>query len=182
MLYTRKGDDGQTGLYGCDQRISKSSAVAEALGCLDEINSLLGWCKVKADDKSFKVGTIGIATAIDDVQQDLFIIQAQLAGASKVLSAERIKTVENLIGEIEKILPPIKTFFVAGGTELAAIFDHARTVARRAERRVIAVAEEGVVKLPDESLALLNRLSSLLYALARLANHDGGVSEEAPRY
>ncbi|MFA6416085.1 MAG: cob(I)yrinic acid a,c-diamide adenosyltransferase [Candidatus Paceibacterota bacterium] len=182
MLYTTNGDDGKTGLFGCDQRISKSSAIAEALGCLDEINSLLGWCKVKAGDKSFKVGTVGIAAMIDEVQQDLFIIQAQLAGAPKVLPVERIKVMESLIGEIEKILPPIKTFFVAGGTELAAIFDHARTVARRAERRVIAAHEEGLVKISQESLALLNRLSSLLYALARLANHDSGVNEEAPRY
>lgn len=182
MLYTAKGDDGTTGLFGCDQRISKSSAIAEALGCLDEINSLLGWCKVKAGEKSFQVGVVGIAATIDEVQQDLFIIQAQLAGAPKNLSVDRIKAIEKMIGEIENTLPPIKTFFVAGGTELATIFDHARTVARRAERRVVAAHEEGLVKLPAESLALLNRLSSLLYALARLANHDGGVSEEAPRY
>jgi cob(I)alamin adenosyltransferase len=182
MLYTGKGDGGTTGLFGCNQRISKSSAIAEALGSLDEINSLLGWCKVKSSDNSFKIAEAEIWKIIDDVQQDLFIIQAQLAGAPKDLSVERIKNVENLIGQIEEILPPIKTFFVAGGTEMAAIFDHARTVARRAERRVVAAHEEGLIKMSDQSLAFLNRLSSLLYALARLANHTKGVGEEAPKY
>lgn len=181
-LYTGKGDDGKTGLFGCDQRVSKSSAIAEALGCLDEINSLLGWCKVKASEQSFKIDSADVADVIGDLQQDLFIIQAQLAGAAKNLVPEKISRLEELIGEIEKSLPPIKTFFVAGGTELSAILDHSRTVARRAERRVVSVSEEGVAKISAESLALMNRLSSLLYALARLANQQAGISEEVPKY
>lgn len=182
MLYTAKGDDGRTKLFGCDQRISKSSTIAEALGSLDEINSLLGWCKVKADNQTFKISNIDIVVIIDNLQQDLFIIQAQLAGADKELSQEHLEIIENKIAEIEKSLPLIKTFFVAGGTELAVILDYARTVARRAERRVIAVNDEGLIKMSAISLSWLNRLSSLLYVLARLANYEAGVNEKAPRY
>lgn len=183
MLYTRKGDGGTTKTFGCDQRISKSSAVAEALGSLDEINSLLGLCKVKA-------GASETAKIIDRTQHNLFIIQAELAGADKHLGAEKVTEAEAIIDEIEKQLPPIKTFFVSGGTELGAMFDVARTIARRAERRVVAVQEEGLsrpakagkIKLGEATMQYLNRLSSLLYALARLTNHQSGIKEEAPTY
>ncbi len=172
MLYTRKGDSGTTKTFGCDQRVSKSSAIAEALGSLDEINSLLGLCKIK----SAKAELIG------GVQQTLFIIQAELAGADKTVTEDKVKAVEAVIDEVEKKLPPIKTFFVSGGTEVASLFDFARTVARRAERRVVQVNEEGVRKMGEHSMAYLNRLSSLLYALARLVNHESGITEEPPTY
>ena len=175
MLYTRKGDGGTTKTFGCDQRISKSSAMAEALGSLDEINSLLGWCKVKA-------GTSETAKIIDRTQHNLFIIQAELAGADKHLTAEKVIEAEAIVDGIEKQLPPITTFFVSGGTELGAMFDVARTIARRAERRVVAVHEEGTVKLGEATMRYLNRLSSLLYALARLTNHQSGIAEEKPTY
>ncbi|MEK7104679.1 MAG: ATP:cob(I)alamin adenosyltransferase, partial [Patescibacteria group bacterium] len=81
-----------------------------------------------------------------------------------------------------KELPPIKTFFISGGTELASVFDIARTIARRAERRVIAVADEGKIEIKASTKAYLNRLSSVLYAFARLANHKAGISEESPDY
>ncbi len=175
MLYTRKGDGGTTKTFGCDQRISKSSAVAEALGSLDEINSLLGLCKVKA-------GTNETAKILDRAQHNLFIIQAELAGADKHLAAEKVTEAEAIVDEIEKQLPPITSFFVSGGTELGAMFDVARTIARRAERRVVAVSEEGKVKLGQATMQYLNRLSSLLYALARLTNHRSGIKEEPPHY
>ena len=174
MLYTRKGDNGTTKTFGCDQRISKSSAVAEALGCLDEVNSFLGIVKVKSDKK-----TAGI---IHQVQENLFIVQAEVAGAEKSLNESVVKEVEALVDAAEKGLPPIKTFFISGGTELAASFDFARTLARRAERRVVGVSEEGKVKVGANTLAYLNRLSSLLYALARLSNHLSGINEQSPKY
>jgi len=93
-----------------------------------------------------------------------------------------VKAVESNIAEIEKELPPIKTFFISGGTEIAAMFDFTRTLARRAERRVVAVSEEGLVKVGVHTLAYLNRLSSLLYSLARLSNHFSGINEESPKY
>jgi cob(I)alamin adenosyltransferase len=197
MLYTRKGDNGTTKTFGCDQRISKSSAIAEALGSMDEINSFLGLVKVKATGVVFTLAEeeIKLSETIDRIQQDLFIIQAELAGADKTIVEEKVKWLESIIDGIEKMLPPIKTFFVSGGTELASLCDIARTIARRAERRVVGVAEEQkslveisapestpIKTLSPQTLAYLNRLSSVLYAFARASNHVAGIVEEAPRY
>ncbi len=95
---------------------------------------------------------------------------------------QKNKEIESLIDTAEKELPPIKTFFISGGTGLAALFDVARTTARRAERRVVLVRSENLVKIGDETAAYLNRLSSLLYALARLSNHKSGIKEPSPKY
>jgi cob(I)alamin adenosyltransferase len=157
MLYTRKGDKGDTGLFGCNQRISKSSSIAEALGSLDEINSFLGICKVLSSSKDYKLSTINFSDLVHSVQQNLFIIQAELAGSDMTVSAEKIKEIEGWIGEIENILPPIKSFFISGGTELGATFDVARTIARRAERRVVAVVEEGKTILISKPNSTANR-------------------------
>ena len=184
-LFTGKGDDGTTKTFGCDQRISKSSSVAEALGSLDEINSFLGFVKVRSDGMSGLVGDFEIlgksfAEIINDVQQNLFIIQAEVAGSKMTISEEKLRECENYVNAAEKILPPIKTFFVSGGTELASLFDISRTLARKAERRVVA-AFDGL-EFGKISLAYLNRLSSLLYAMSRLSNHIFGVAEDAPSY
>jgi cob(I)alamin adenosyltransferase len=191
MLYTRKGDTGTTKTFGCDQRISKSSAIAEALGSLDEINSFLGLIKIKshatagqAEKIIFKLPDreIIVSETVDSIQQDLFIIQAELAGAEKTISEEKVKKLEEIIDGIEKILPPIKTFFVSGGIELATLSDIARTIARRAERRVIGVVEENKTKISKDTMAYLNRLSSVLYAFARAFNHFANIKEEKPKY
>lgn len=184
MLYTGKGDDGTTKTFGCcDQRISKSSAITEALGALDEVNSFLGIVKVNTHAGA-------LAATLAEVQQNLFIVQAEIAGADKHITLEKVREMENTINAIEAELPPIKTFFISGGTELAALLDFARTLARRAERRVVYVAEdssidserEGKVAIEKDTLAYLNRLSSLLYALARQVNHKSGITEEPPVY
>jgi len=183
MLYTRKGDTGTTKTFGCDQRISKSSAIAEALGSLDEINSFLGICKVKAEKEKLELlDDISGAEIIQAVQKNLFIIQAEVAGSEISITETKIKEMEDIIDWIEKELPPIKSFFISGGTKLATYFDFARTIARRAERRVVEVSEEGKVSVNKNTLAYLNRLSSLLYALARLTNHKFGITEEGPDY
>jgi len=183
MLYTRKGDNGTTKTFGCDQRVSKSSAIAEALGTLDEINSFLGLCKVNAKkEKLLAPGDISTDKIIHNVQKNLFIVQAELAGSKMSIEEEKVKEVENIIDAIERELPPIKSFFISGGTELASVFDIARTISRRAERRVVGVSEEGKVSVGQFTLAYLNRLSSLLYAFARLANHRSGITEESPDY
>src|SRR3989344_3491425 len=199
-LFTGKGDNGTTLLFskkdgraktfGCDQRrISKSSSVAAALGSLDEINSFLGLCKIKAREKGFTVSglksngeELKFEVLVHDLQKSLFIVQAELAGAPKTITEGKVKEMEEQINFIEKIMPPIKTFFISGGSELAALFDVARTLSRRAERRVVAAREEGVVKIGDFTGAYLNRLSSMLYALARLSNHLSNIKEEAPDY
>lgn len=182
-LFTGKGDGGTTKTFGCNQRISKSSSVAEALGTLDEVNSFLGVCKEKAR-ASFSVPPHNkpLASLLHQTQGNLFIVQAELAGAEKTITKEKVIETENIINEVEKLMPPITTFFISGGTELAAHLDFARTLARRAERRVVGVKDEGVQKIGADTLAYLNRLSSLLYALARLTNHLSGIKEESPEY
>ena len=120
---------------------------------------------------------------LTEVQQNLFIIQAELAGApGKTITADKVERMEKIIDAIEKKLPPIKSFFIPGATANGALLDYARTVARRAERRVVIVVEEKKIKFGKFSLIYLNRLSSLLYALARLVNHQSGIKEQAPDY
>ncbi len=186
-FYTKKGDNGDTGVYGCDQRISKSSVITEALGVLDETNSYLGVCKVKARLENIEFELINghvslLCEILESVQQNLFIIQAEIAGADKVIPEENIKKIESMIDSIEKELPDIKTFFISGGTELSSLLDFARTLARRSERRVVSVKDEGKININSNTLVYLNRLSSLLYALTRLINHKFGINEQSPQY
>lgn len=177
MLFTGKGDKGTTKLFGCSQqRISKSSEVPEALGALDELNAFLGFVKMRATSAP------RIRTALHETQQTLFIVQAEVAGGDKRLPEGTVEGVEDVVNGIEQEIPPVKNFCIAGGTELSALLDVARTIARRTERRVVAVHEGGHRALAPETLAYLNRLSSLLFALARLANHEAGVKEENPHY
>jgi len=186
MLYTRKGDGGTTKTFGCDQRISKSSIVAEALGSLDEANSYIGFARAKSRDRKaiFKIEKeeLKFADVILEVQQNLFIVQAEVAGSTLVITEDKVKRVEYVVDEIEKVLPPIKSFFIPGESLLGAIFDVARTLIRRAERRVVAAREEGKINLSAETAQYLNRLSSLLYALARMASHVEGREEIKPSY
>ncbi|MFA5998315.1 MAG: cob(I)yrinic acid a,c-diamide adenosyltransferase [Candidatus Paceibacterota bacterium] len=176
-LYTGKGDGGTTTTFGCNQqRISKSSELPEALGSLDELNAFLGFVKMRS------VSEPRIASVLRDIQESLFIIQAQTAGADKKLEEGSAEKIGEMVNVIEKEIPPIKGFSIAGGTELSALLDVARTLSRRAERRVVAVQEMKLRELPSGTMAYMNRLSSLLFALARLANHLAGVKEENPRY
>jgi len=186
MLYTRRGDDGTTKTFGAEKRISKSSSVAEALGSMDEVNSFLGLCKVEAGKWNYgfvvKKKNVKLSELVHEIQENLFTIQAELAGADKKISASKVSGLETYIDTIEKELPPIKTFFISGGTELASRFDVARTLARRAERRVVLVNEEGERKMGKSAMKYMNRLSSVLYALARYSNFVYGVLEKAPSY
>lgn len=207
MLYTRKGDSGTTKAFNSKpgQRISKSSCQTEALGALDELNSFAGFLKVRLADVSWEVQVSPTdtetmtTTAVDSkqnsrdtskrpveiiqwVQECLFIIQAEVAGADKKLEKSKVDRIEFIVDWIEKEMPPIKTFFISGGTELAVLFDISRTLARKAERRVIAGIDNGEVIVSSITLAFLNRLSSLFYALARLSNHKSGIKEVAPTY
>jgi cob(I)alamin adenosyltransferase len=189
-LYTGKGDGGTTKTFGCDQqRISKSSELPEALGTLDELNSYLGLAKViarKGPKNEIKM-LLGkrarkMSDVIDEIQQTLFIVQAEVAGAPKKVGKAKVTQVEIIVNTLEKLMPPITTFTVAGGTELSATLDVARTLSRRAERRLVAVAESGQRKISVNTKAYANRLSSLLFALARFANTSAGLERETPRY
>ena len=188
MLYTGKGDNGTTKTFGCNQsRISKSSEVPECLGTLDELNAFLGFCKMRAKnstDPTVKVGKKTYATSgiLNDIQENLFIIQAEVAGAPKKIRKTKVTHVETLVNTIETVIPPVVSFSVAGGTELSAMLDVARTLSRRSERRLVQVHEMGLRKISDPSRAYANRLSSLLFALARLANASAGVPEQNPSY
>jgi len=176
-LFTGKGDKGTTTAFGCNQqRISKSSELPEALGSLDELNAFLGFVKMRA------ISSPRIAGTIREIQESLFIIQAETAGADKRLKEGLVEEIGKIVNDIEKEIPPVRGFSIAGGTELSALLDVARTLARRAERRIIAVKEMNLRDLSDETMAYMNRLSSLLFALARLANHLAGVKEENPKY
>lgn len=193
MWYTRKGDGGSTKTLRQSQgvRISKSSCTTEALGALDELNSFLGFVKVRALQLPLEVGGKPLTELFHGVQENLFIAQAEIAGADKRIAPEKVKVLEAIIDAAEKKLPPVKSFFITGGAprgrwsaarELAAFLDIGRTIARRAERAVVAVVEKKEVTLSEGTLTYLNRLSSLLYALVRFLNHGAGVPEAAPSY
>lgn len=187
MLYTGKGDGGTTKVLDSKERIPKSSALPEALGTLDELNSFLGAPRAQARggiDASVEVDGTPLKTSdiLRDVQETLFIVQAEVAGADKRVAAGKVERMSAQVNMIETIIPPLKGFSIAGGTELSAALDIARTLARRAERRLVGLEEEGLRALSPDTKAYMNRLSSLLFALARLANHAAGVQEENPTY
>lgn len=182
MLYTRKGDKGDTYFFGSKERFSKSGERAEALGALDELNSLLGLAKAKARETDIKIGEQTLSEILEQIQQNLFIIQAAIAGADKTISQEKVDAVEKIIDSIEKDLPEIKTFFLAGSTELSGLLDYTRAVSRRAERQVVKYLEVGEVQVNPELRSYLNRLSSLLYALVRTVNLKSGAQEIPPTY
>lgn len=172
-IYTRKGDDGSTGLwYG--GRVPKSGGRPEAYGAVDEAASALGLCRVAADRTDPE-----LAADILRIQNELFIAGAELAtapeaagrlepGVSKV-TGDMVDQLESDIDRyMERVdLPP--KFVIPGGTELSARLDVARTAVRRAERRVVDLKAAG--DLPDDTaLRYLNRLSDALFAMARYAD------------
>jgi len=179
--YTGKGDRGDTGLFGSAERFPKSSLRYEALGTVDEANSWLGLCKTKQSDPELK-------KILEWVQQRLFTIQAELGGSDIHLEESHVKTLEAHIAKISETLPVIKTFVLPGASEFAAHFDIARTVVRTAERRIVALSHDqqmmGAVQgRPREfTLAFMNRLSSLLYVLARQEAMKSGEAEKTPSY
>ena len=177
MLYTRKGDSGTSGLYCTTERFSKCDAVYEALGALDELNSLLGICRASVPRKKH---AISIAREIKTVQECLFIIQAELAGALKSLLPVHVKRLERVIGRIEELMRAPHAFVIPGATKMSALLDYARAMSRRAERSGLSV--HTTRNLSPHTLAYLNRLSSLLYALARYVAGAEGKSELSPSY
>ncbi|MEK7192877.1 MAG: cob(I)yrinic acid a,c-diamide adenosyltransferase [Patescibacteria group bacterium] len=171
-LYSGKGDKGRTELFD-GQKVSKSSDVIEALGCLDELTSLLGIVRARSDAE--------IAEKILAVQENLFLIQAVIAGSPKEFSDDKVKKMEDEIDAIENLLPDIKTFIIPGGDEESAWLDFARAVSRRTERELLRYREAGG-GVPPPALVYLNRLSSFFYSLARLTSHKKALIEKAPRY
>ena len=187
-LYTGVGDGGTTTLFHCEQgRISKSADIIEALGVLDELNAYLGIVKVYASNEQMMLlvspkKKILFGDILNDIQQTLFVIQAEIAGSPMTVTKKDLNKIEDIISYISELLPPIKSFTVSGGSVLSADLDYARTLARRCERRIISVVDGGGTQIGKITLAYLNRLSSILFAMSRYANHSLSIREEHPKY
>lgn len=173
-IYTKTGDGGETGLFG-GARVSKADPRVEAYGDVDELNAQLGVARA-----------VGLAEDIDEllatVQAKLFDVGAELATApgSKAsamprVSEDDVAVLEQAIDRFEEELEPLQNFILPGGSRAAAWLHVGRTVARRAERRVVALAEHTEVR--DALIRYLNRLSDLLFVLARVSNHRAGVAD-----
>src|SRR5688572_1461393 len=176
-IYTKTGDTGDTGLFG-GGRVGKDHPRVDAYGDIDELNAVLGM--VRAVEMMPRIDEVLVP-----VQRDLFAIGALLATpnpekmreqlAKARVDDERIAQLERAIDDGERELEPLRSFVVPGGTPKAAALHVARTVCRRAERRVIALQRE--TDVPPIVLKYLNRLSDLLFVLARVASRRGGAGE-----
>lgn len=188
MLYTRKGDNGTTKLFDCPQgvRVSKSSFIFEALGLVDELNSSVGYAKVLARNADLKLlmntGKVSYEQLLSMFQQVLFCIQAELGGSDIHPTNEHILFLEEVIYDVDTIIPPITSFIIPGGGDVGAYLDIVRTLARKVERVLVSIRDRGERMVCDESITYLNRLSSALYALARFSNYQAGYIEQKPMY
>ncbi len=175
-LYTRRGDTGTTDLLG-GPRVEKDHPRVEAYGAVDELNSALGLAAA--------AGPADWAETLRKLQSWLFDLGADLcapeAGTARKhirpVPQERVDTLERMIDETDGVLPRLTNFVLPGGTELAARLHHARTVGRRAERRLVHLAREETVN--PRTVTFLNRLTDLLFSLARRANQRAGVGDVA---
>jgi cob(I)alamin adenosyltransferase len=172
-IYTRTGDAGQTGLFG-GARVRKDDVRVEAYGTVDETNAALGLARASGglgDDVDAQLGHI---------QEDLFVVGAELACVPdkidrlkmQLIGPDAATRLERLIDAAEDGLPPLTSFVLPGGTSSAAALHLARTVCRRAERAVLGLSD-----VRPDIVIYLNRLSDLLFVLARQANHRAGVAD-----
>ena len=176
-IYTRTGDAGSTALFG-GGRVSKDHIRVIAYGDVDELNSLIGLVRATPPE-AFE------DALLESIQRDLFSIGGHLAtpDPDKVrkalekatLSDDRVAEFERVIDAADRVLAPLTAFVLPAGSPKAAILHLARTVCRRAERQVVHLAAQETV--PELFLVYLNRLSDLLFTLARLANHQAGVGD-----
>lgn len=174
--YSGRGDQGTTTLFGRSERQPKTDPIFEALGCVDELNCWLGFCRVYvAVDEAPQISS-GFQGILRRLQEHLFIIQAQLGGAEQALGGEELAEVENMIKPLAEALPPVSGFTIPGESAISAVLDIARAQARRAERAITAVQPA------PEIAAYINRLSSLLFVMARQANSVIGKQENRPSY
>jgi cob(I)alamin adenosyltransferase len=176
-IYTRTGDTGETGLFG-GGRVGKDHPRVSAYGEVDELNSAIGVARAAPPTAFFD-------DVLDGIQRDLFAIGGHLATpdpdkvakalAKAELADGRVAEFERLMDAADEELPPLRAFVLPAGSPKAAALHLARTVCRRAERSVVHLAQAEPV--PDRFLVYLNRLSDLLFTLARLANHREGVGD-----
>lgn len=177
-IYTRTGDKGETGLFG-GERVPKNSPYVEAYGTVDELNSVLGVAATFITDAQ-------IRSILEKIQSELFNAGADLAtpfGQTKLearkaiprVMPEQVTRLEEIIDRCETELQPLTRFILPGGTPGAALLHFARTVSRRAERQIVTLAQ--IHEINGEIIKYLNRLSDLLFILARLANHRANQPE-----
>ena len=174
-IYTKTGDTGETSLFD-NTRVSKADPRVDAYGEVDEVNACLGAARAAGVDAD-------LSALIESLQRDLFALGARLADPSARI-AERVTKatigtvdVERLEGAIDRLedgLPPLRRFILPGGSPAGSLLHLARTVCRRAERRVIGLGADAVEPIV---VVYLNRLSDLLFVIARSANHRSGVAE-----
>lgn len=167
-IYTRTGDDGTTGL-GDGSRINKDSLRVDAMGDVDELNSIIGIMMTET------VPDILVAT-LTQIQHDLFNLGGEICIPGYViLQQSQIEDLEEAIDTLNDDLEPLKEFILPGGTKTAAYCHLARTVCRRAERKLIELHRSE--KVTDVSLQYLNRLSDLLFVMCRTINKEAGVTD-----
>ena len=169
-IYTRTGDKGTTGL-GDGRRVDKDSARIEAIGTVDELNSLIGVLIAQPAPQS-------INEVLTDIQHRLFDLGGELSIPSmQVIKAESVDQLEAFLDQLNTDLPPLKEFILPGGTLPAAHCHHARTVCRRAERRLIHLSRQEGEEVSANALKYLNRLSDLLFVIGRVLARENGGSE-----
>ena len=174
-IYTKTGDEGETGLFG-GARVSKASLRVEAYGEVDELNSAVGWARVSASDPD-------LDALLNQIQNDLFEVGAELGStedrkqksAMPLITESQVEGLERAIDKYEEGPPALTSFVLPGGSESASRFHLARCVCRRAERSLVALGAHETVR--GEVLRYINRLSDLLFVLARYANHIAGVED-----
>jgi cob(I)alamin adenosyltransferase len=174
-IYTRRGDDGSTGLFG-GPRVRKDDLRVAAYGDIDELNSSLGVAREELPEGDLRA-------LLDALQSELFTLGAQLATPDAAaapkevprIAAQHVERLEREIDRLTEELPPMKNFILPSGSRAGAALHFSRTVCRRAERKVVELAETGTV--PTEALAYVNRLSDLLFVMARAANLRSGGRE-----
>ena len=166
-IYTKTGDGGDTSLLG-GERARKDSLRIETYGTVDELNSVIGVCRAQKIPKLIDI-------VLEEIQRDLFTLGADLATpldvkkkSVKRIDKTHVTRLESHIDAIEPTLEPLKQFILPGGSEVAAMLHIARAVCRRAERLVVRLSHEE--KIDEHPVVYLNRLSDLLFVLARKAN------------
>ncbi|MBI5733212.1 cob(I)yrinic acid a,c-diamide adenosyltransferase [Candidatus Jorgensenbacteria bacterium] len=186
-FFTGAGDSGSSKVGKTE--LPKDDPIFWALGGLDTLNSWIGLCRVEAVKMNSRTirGALDVPVILKEVQEVLFIAQAEVAAIGfgqkdnqKKVTEEKILSMERVMERIDAVVPPITKFIIPGGSELSARLDVARTVARRVEREVLWLKRTHEIDQP--LLKFLNRLSSLLFALARYVNHMLEIRETHPTY
>ena len=185
-IYTKTGDAGETGLFG-GPRVRKDDSRIEAFGTVDELNSHLGVVRTfcgggkMAEDGKIAEGGKGLDTLLRHVQCDLFELGAQLATPkpdAERITRRHVEAIEAAIDRYDGTLSPLDCFILPAGSQAAVAMHVARTVCRRAERRVVALAGQPGASIPSNAIEYLNRVGDLLFVLARYANAVAGLSDD----